>query len=219
VFGRIAADVSVVFDRDPAVNSRLEALLCYPHIKSLWFHRIAHFLWQHGWRFPARALSQFSRFLTGIEIHPGAKIGGGLFIDHGAGVVIGETSEIGDNVTMYQGVVLGGVSIEKTKRHPTIGCEVVIGTGAIILGPIRVGDGAKIGANSVVLQNVNAYTTVVGTPAREAGKHLVKDHKVDLNHAKIVDPLKKTIDSLKKQIHKLQKDMEELKKGAGKKTL
>jgi serine O-acetyltransferase len=212
MFGRIAHDVRVVFQRDPAVKGKLEALFCYPHIKSLWLHRIAHWMWEHRLHLMARSLSQFSRFLTGIEIHPGAKIGQGLFIDHGAGVVIGETAEIGEDVTMYQGVVLGGVSMEHKKRHPTIGCEVVIGTGAIILGPITVGDCAKVGANSVVLRDVKPYTTVVGTPAREAGKHLVKDHKVDLDHAKIIDPLKRTIDSLESQIRDLKREIEDIKK-------
>ena len=219
MFRKIAADVRVVFDRDPAVRSRLEALICYPHIKSLWFHRIAHRLWRGKLHLPARILSQLGRFLTGIEIHPGATIGTGLFIDHGAGVVIGETSEIGDDVTMYQGVVLGGVSLEHRKRHPTIGCEVVIGAGSIILGPIVVGDCAKIGANSVVLKDVKPYTTVVGIPAREAGKHVVRDHMIDLDHAKIIDPMMNTIESLQKQIRFLQREIEELKKaGAGKTT-
>jgi len=219
MFKRIVEDIRVVFDRDPAVKSKLEAFFFYPHIKSLWFHRIAHWLWRHKWHLLARGLSQFSRFLTGIEIHPGATIGKGLFIDHGAGVVIGETAEVGDDVTMYQGVVLGGVSMEKTKRHPTIGCEVVIGAGAIILGPIIVGDCAKIGANSVVLKDVKPYTTVVGIPAREAGKHMVKDHQVDLDHAKIIDPMMRTIDSLQKRIHSLEAEVETLKKERVEKTV
>ena len=212
MFKRITEDVRVVFKRDPAVKSTVEVLFCYPHVKALWFHRIAHGLWNRKCYLIARSISQFSRFLTGIEIHPGAEIGKGLFIDHGAGVVIGETAEVGDDVTMYQGVVLGGVSMEKKKRHPTIGCEVVIGAGAIILGPLVVGDCAKIGANSVVLKDVKPFTTVVGTPAREAGKHIVKDHQVDLNHAKIIDPLKKMIDNLRNQIHQLEKEIDELKK-------
>jgi serine O-acetyltransferase len=219
MFKRIAADVREVFNRDPAVRSRLEALICYPHIKSLLFHRMAHWLWMKKCHLAARVISQFSRFLTGIEIHPGAQIGAGLFIDHGAGVVIGETSEIGDDVTMYQGVVLGGVSLEHKKRHPTIGCEVVIGAGSIILGPITVGDCAKIGANSVVLKDVKPYTTVVGIPAREAGKHLVRDHVVDLDHAKLIDPMMNAVDSLQKQIRSLQKEIEELKIQRAGKTL
>jgi serine O-acetyltransferase len=218
MFKRIVTDVRVVFNRDPAVRSKLEALTCYPHIKSLWFHRIAHWLWVKERHFTARVVSQFSRFLTGIEIHPGAQIGTGLFIDHGAGVVIGETAEIGDDVTMYQGVVLGGVSLEHKKRHPTIGCEVVIGAGSIILGPINVGDCAKIGANSVVLKDVKPYTTVVGIPAREAGEHVVRDHAVDLDHAKLIDPMMNAIDSLQKQIRSLQKEIEELRRERAGKT-
>ncbi len=211
MFKRMAEDVRVVFKRDPAAKSLLEVLFCYPGLKAIWLHRIAHFLWRHKLRLLARILSQFVRFLTNIEIHPGAQIGRRFFIDHGAGVVIGETAEINDDVTLYQGVVLGGVSSEKKKRHPTIGCEVVIGSGAIILGPITVGDCAKVGANSVVLRDVKPFTTVVGTPAREAGKHIVKDHRVDLNHTKIIDPIKKVIDDLRKRIHHLEKELAELK--------
>jgi len=211
MFKRMAEDVRVVFKRDPAAKSLLEVLFCYPGLKAIWLHRITHFLWRHKLRLLARILSQFVRFLTNIEIHPGAQIGRRFFIDHGAGVVIGETAEINDDVTLYQGVVLGGVSSEKKKRHPTIGCEVVIGSGAIILGPITVGDCAKVGANSVVLRDVKPFTTVVGTPAREAGKHIVKDHRVDLNHTKIIDPIKKVIDDLRKRIHHLEKELAELK--------
>ncbi len=208
---RMAEDVQVVFKRDPAAKGLLEVLFCYPGLKAIWMHRIAHFLWRHKIRLFARILSQLGRFLTNIEIHPGARIGRRFFIDHGAGVVIGETAEINDDVTLYQGVVLGGVSSEKKKRHPTIGCEVVIGSGAIILGPITVGDCAKVGANSVVLRDVKPFTTVVGTPAREAGKHIVIDHRVDLNHAKIIDPIKKVLDDLRKRIHHLEKELAELK--------
>ncbi len=211
MFKRMAEDVRVVFKRDPAAKSLLEVLICYPGLKAIWLHRISHFLWRHKLRLFARILSQFSRFITNIEIHPGAQIGRRFFIDHGAGVVIGETAQINDDVTLYQGVVLGGVSSEKKKRHPSIGSEVVIGSGAIILGPITVGDCAKVGANSVVLRDVKPFTTVVGTPAREAGKHIVKDHKIDLNHAKIIDPIKKVIDDLRKRIHHLEKEIAELK--------
>jgi serine O-acetyltransferase len=149
--------------------------------------------------------------LTGIEIHPGARIGRRFFIDHGSGVVIGETAEIGDDVTLYQGVVLGGVSWQKVKRHPTIGNEVVVGAGAIILGPIKVGDCAKIGANSVVLKDVRPCTTVVGIPAREAGKHVIKDHHVDLDHQKIIDPVKNVIDALAGRIDRLESELKLLK--------
>ena len=204
---RIVEDIQTTFERDPAARSVIEVLLCYPGLKAIWFHRIAHFFWRYNLKLLGRYISQVSRFLTGIEIHPGAKIGRRFFIDHGSGVVIGETAEIGNDVTLYQGVVLGGVSIEKKKRHPTIGDDVVIGAGAIILGPITIGDGAKVGANSVVLKDVKPYTTVVGIPAREAGKHIIKDHHVDLNHEKIIDPINKSIKHLQKRIEELEKSL------------
>lgn len=207
---RLREDIRTVFERDPAAKSVLEVLLCYPGLKSIWFHRISHFLWTRRLKIPARLGSQMSRFLTGIEIHPGARIGRRFFIDHGSGVVIGETTEIGDDVTIYQGVVLGGVSLEKTKRHPTIGNDVVIGAGSIVLGPIHVGDCAKVGANSVVLKDVKPCTTVVGTPARIAGKHTVKDHRVDLEHQKIPDPMKNVLDEMNRRIMQLENEVEEL---------
>ena len=212
MFKRIIEDINAVFERDPAARNVPEVLLCYPGLKAIWLHRIAHFFWNHGLKLLARYISHVNRFITGIEIHPGAKIGRRFFIDHGAGVVIGETAEIGDDVTLYQGVVLGGVSTEKKKRHPTIGNEVVIGAGAIILGPIKIGDGAKIGANSVVLKDVKPYTTVVGIPARVAGKHKIKEHHVDLDHAKIIDPINKSLASLEKKIKELEKELQEVKK-------
>jgi serine O-acetyltransferase len=204
---RIVEDIRVAQKRDPAARSTLEVLLCYPGLKAIWLHRISHFFWTHRMRLPARLISQTARFLTNIEIHPGARIGRRFFIDHGAGVVIGETTEIGEDVTIYQGVILGGVSTEKKKRHPTIGCEVVVGAGAILLGPIHVGDCSKIGANSVVLKDVKPFTTVVGIPAREAGAHIVKDHKIDLDHEKIIDPLKETIDDLNRRIQHLEQSL------------
>lgn len=215
MFKKMFEDIQTALSRDPAARSPVEALLCYPGLKAIWLHRIAHFFWKKRCYLVARLISQFGRFLTGIEIHPGAKIGRRFFIDHGAGVVIGETAEIGDDVTIYQGVVLGGVSLERKKRHPTVGSEVVIGAGAIVLGPITIGDCAKIGANSVVLSDVRPYTTVVGIPARVAGKHLIKDHRIDLNHAKIVDPIKKTINNLQKQIENLRSEIETLRKTQG----
>lgn len=205
----------MVFERDPATKSTLEVLLCYPGLRAVFLHRVSHFLWNKGLKFLARYSSHINRFLTGIEIHPGAEIGRRFFIDHGSGVVIGETAEIGDDVTIYQGVVLGGVSMEKRKRHPTLGNEVVIGAGAILLGPITIGDGAKIGANSVVLSNVKPYTTVVGIPARGAGKHIIIDHHVDLEHSKIIDPINKEIKELKKRIQYLDREVESLKKKIG----
>ena len=211
MFKRLREDIHVVFARDPAARSVAEVLLCYPGLRAVWIHRISHGLWERRARLLARLLSDLGRILTGIEIHPGARIGRRFFIDHGSGVVIGETAEIGDDVTLYQGVVLGGVSWQKVKRHPTIGNEVVIGAGAIILGPIKVGDCAKIGANSVVLKDVSPCTTVVGIPAREAGKHVIKDHHVDLDHQKIIDPVKNVIDTLAGRIDRLERELKLLK--------
>ena len=165
-FSRIRKDIRVIFERDPAAKSVLEVVLCYSGLHAIWLHRISHALFTRGWIVPARLVSNFCRFLTGIEIHPGATIGDGLFIDHGTGIVIGETAEIGKNVTLYQGVTLGGTGKEKGKRHPTIGNNVVVATGAKVLGSFKVGDHAKIGAGSVVLKEVPPYATVVGIPGR-----------------------------------------------------
>lgn len=162
----IRNDIRVIFERDPAAQSVLEILFCYPGFHAMRFHRAAHWLWTHNLRFLARFLSHVSRWLTGIEIHPGARIGQGFFIDHGMGVVIGETAEIGDNVTMYHGVTLGGTSWKKGKRHPTIEANVIIGANASILGPIRVGENSKIGSGSVVNKEVPPHSTVVGIPGR-----------------------------------------------------
>jgi len=166
MFDRIRNEIKVIFERDPAAQSILEILFCYPGFHAVRFHRATHWLWERNLRFPARLLSHVSRFLTGIEIHPGATIGEGFFIDHGMGVVIGETAEIGKNVTLYHGVTLGGTSWQKGKRHPTIEDNVIIGANAAILGPIRVGENSKIGSGSVVNKEVPPHSTVVGIPGR-----------------------------------------------------
>jgi len=192
VFDGIKKDIQVIFDRDPAARSVVEVLCCYPGLHVIWFHRLAHRLYKRGWVLLPRMISNIARFLTGIEIHPGATVGKGLFIDHGMGVVIGETAEIGDNVTLYQGVTLGGTGKEKGKRHPTIGSNVVIATGAKVLGSFKVGDNSKIGAGSVVLSEVPPNSTVVGIP----GKVVIKDGnkvvdgkvEVDLAHDVLPDP-------------------------------
>lgn len=207
-FKEIRDDIETVFQKDPAARSKLEVLLCYPGLHALWMHRIAHGLWQKKFRFLARFISHINRFFTQIEIHPGAKIGKRFFIDHGAGVVIGETAEIGDNVLMYQGVVLGGTSLEKKKRHPTIGNDVVIGAGAILLGPISIGDGAKIGAGSVVIHDVPPEKTVVGVPARVAGEHT--HLLVDLEHANLPDPVFNTLEYLLHEHQRLRRRLKEL---------
>ncbi|MCJ7812092.1 serine O-acetyltransferase [bacterium] len=195
--------IKTIFAKDPAAKSILEILICYPGLHALWLHRLAHSLWKYKLFFFARIVSHINRFLTNIEIHPGAKIGKQFFIDHGSGVVIGETTEIGDNVLMYQGVVLGGTSLKKKKRHPTIGNDVVIGAGATLLGPITIGDGAKIGAGSVVITDVPPEKTVVGVPARIAGEH---EHLlIDLNHAQLPDPVIETLKHILEEQKKLKK--------------
>lgn len=177
----IGEDIQNVFNKDPAARSTLEVILCYPGLHAIWMHRIAHKLWKHNRYLMARLVSHICRLFTGIEIHPGAKIGRRLFIDHGSGVVIGETAEIGDDVLIYMGVVLGGTSLKKSKRHPTIENNVILGSGSIVLGPITVGEGAKIGAGSVVIRSVPSETTVVGIPARIAGHDSESVGKLDHN--------------------------------------
>ncbi|MFA5237972.1 MAG: serine O-acetyltransferase [Methanoregula sp.] len=169
VFDHLREDIRAIFSKDPAARSTLEVLFCYPGLHALWFHRRAHWLWVHNLKFWARFVSHIGRFLTGVEIHPGAVIGRRVVIDHGMGIVIGETAEVGDDVLIYMGVVLGGTALENIKRHPTVEDGVVLGSGAIVLGPIRVGKGAKVGAGSVVVRSVPPGATVVGVPGRIAG--------------------------------------------------
>jgi len=204
VFIRIREDIQTVFKKDPAARNVLEVILCYPGLQAIWIHRITHFLWAYKFYLLARFLSHLNRFLTGIEIHPGAKIGRRFFIDHGSGVVIGETADIGDDVLIYQGVVLGGVSLEKKKRHPMIGNRVLIGAGAILLGPIQVGDDAKIGAASLVIKDVPANTIAVGVPARVGLSVSVKEIQ-ELVHSKLPDPIAETFNLLAKKIALLEK--------------
>jgi len=213
VFKEMREDIKTVFSKDPAARSMLEVLCCYPGLHALWFHRVAHSLWQRKLRLLARLLSHISRFLTGIEIHPGAKIGRRFFIDHGAGVVIGETAEIGDDVLLYQGTVLGGTSLEKKKRHPTIGNGVVIGSGAIALGAINIGEGARIGSGSVVVKSVPPGATVVGIPGR-----VVKDHRepfMELEHGKLPDPVAEAIRLVLKEQDKLEERLKKLESSSG----
>ena len=184
MFKRLNYDLQRVLDEDPAAKSKIEILLLYPCIHALIAYRLSHFLYKHKRFFLARLVSQLSRFFTGIEIHPGATIGKGLFIDHGMGVVIGETAEVGDNVTIYHGVTLGGTGKNKGKRHPTIGNNELIGTGAKVLGPITVGDNAKIGANSVVLHNVPEGATAVGIRAKNILKNKPKSSIIEIRDAK-----------------------------------
>ncbi len=211
MFKRLREDVQAVFDRDPAARSRIEVFLCYPGLHALLMHRLAHALWCRGWRLLARIVSQFSRFVTGIEIHPGARIGRRFFIDHGMGVVIGETPAIGDDVTLYQGVTLGGVSTNTGKRHPTIEDEVVIGAGAAVLGPFRVGRGARIGSNAVVLKEVPPGATVVGVPARPVGPRPVEEARptgfpaYGTAPGDSADPVARAIERLNQRVAELER--------------
>jgi serine O-acetyltransferase len=203
MFANLKQDLKVVFGRDPAVRSVFEIVFCYPGFHAMIFYRVAHALWQHRFYFLGRFVSHLGRFMTGIEIHPGARIGRGFFIDHGMGVVIGETAEIGDNCTLYHGVTLGGTSWAKEKRHPTLGNNVVVGSGAKILGPFRVGDGSKVGSNSVVVKEVPDDATVVGVP----GRVVVSGEKkggFDLEHNKLPDPVANAVTCLMDQIRGLE---------------
>ncbi len=207
----IQEDIQAVFAKDPAARSLPEVLLCYPGLHAIWFHRLAHFLWRRRFLLLARFVSHVSRFLTGIEIHPGAQIGRRFFIDHGMGVVIGETTEIGDDVLMYKGVVLGGVSLEKGKRHPTIGRGVVIGSDAIVLGPIEVGDGAKIGSGSVVIKPAPAGATVVGVPGRVISVNGERCTRMyDLHHERLPDPVTEALTQLCDRIEELETRLQRL---------
>lgn len=233
MFNGLRKDIRVIFERDPAAKSVLEVVLCYAGLHAIWAHRLAHFLYERHFTTLARIVSSIAKFFTGIEIHPGAKIGRGLFIDHGAGIVIGETAEIGNNVTLYQGVTLGGTGKEAGKRHPTIGNNVVVATGAKVLGSFKVGDFAKIGAGSVVLKEVPPYATVVGIPGRivvmngervkekstrdcpfteeEDATVLAEENDVDLNHTTLPDPEAEEMQKIRGEIMALRQEIAELK--------
>ena len=236
MFARIRRDIRVIFERDPAAQSTLEVVLCYSGLHAIWAHRLAHALYLRGWVLVPRLISNVARFLTGIEIHPGATIGEGLFIDHGTGIVIGETAEIGRNVTLYQGVTLGGTGKEKGKRHPTIGNNVVVASGAKVLGSFTVGDHAKIGAGSGVLRPVPAHATVVGIPGRivmmkghrvrteeellraralsaeegESVEEIAAELDVDLDHDILPDPIAEGIELMRQEIEILKERLHAL---------
>lgn len=209
MFDHLRADVNAVLERDPAAKSRWEVLLCYPSVKAMAYHRMAHRLYDAGHTTLARWLSQHSRHVTGIEIHPGARIGRGFFIDHGDGVVIGETTVIGEDVTIYQGVTLGGTGKDVGKRHPTIGDRVTIGAGAKVLGPFTVGSGSKIGAGAVVLKEVPPNCTVVGNPGRVVRRQ-GESGGVDLDHVHLPDPVKTHIDALERRVEELETQLHAL---------
>jgi serine O-acetyltransferase len=201
------ADIQSALERDPAARTPLEILLTYPGIHAVWGHRLAHWLWKRKLRLLARWVSHVNRFLTGIEIHPGAVIGENLFIDHGMGVVIGETAEVGRNVTLYHGVTLGGVSLEKGKRHPTIEDEVVIGAGAKVLGNIRVGRASRIGANAVVVQSVPPNSVVVGVPGQVVVRSKPVGPAPDLEHGKLPDTIGQSIAAILTRLEALEQSL------------
>ncbi len=209
MFSHLKEDLKAVFDRDPAVRNVFEIALCYPGFHAMLFYRLSHKLWTHKFYLLGRFISHLGRFFTGIEIHPGARIGSGFFIDHGMGVVIGETAEIGNNCTLYHQVTLGGTSWAKEKRHPTLGDNVVVGSGAKILGPFTVGDNAKIGSNSVVVKEVPPNATVVGVPGRMVVT-AEKPAAADLQHGNLPDPVAKAVSCMLDQIHSLEAKVQDL---------
>jgi serine O-acetyltransferase len=214
MFDALRRDVRTVLERDPAARSPLEVLLCYPGVHALAFHRLAHRVWNRGWTTLARFISHVARFLTGIEIHPAARLGPGLFIDHGLGVVIGETAEVGENVTILQGVTLGGTSLKREKRHPTLGDNVVVGAGAKIIGALKIGDGSRIGAGSVVVREVPPNSVVVGVPGRVTYRDGQKVGGIDLNQGDLPDPVAKAIEQLMDRIRALEAEVESLRRAA-----
>ena len=214
MFDALRGDIRVVRERDPAARSALEVVLCYPGVHALALHRLGHRLWRAGWLTSARFVSHVGRFLTGIEIHPAARLGRGLFIDHGMGVVIGETTVVGRNVTLLQGVTLGGTSLKREKRHPTLGDNVVVGTGAAIIGAITIGEGSRIGAGSVVVRDVPPNSVVVGVPGRVTyrdGQRVTGE--IDMNQTDLPDPVARAIEHLLDRIRTLEGEVESLRKG------
>ena len=213
MFDALRADIRTVLERDPAARSTLEVICCYPGVHALALHRLAHGLWGADWRTMARFVSHVGRFLTGIEIHPAARLGRGLFIDHGMGVVIGETAEVGDNVTLLHGVTLGGTSLKREKRHPTLGSNVTVGAGAAIIGAVTIGDGSRIGAGSVVVRDVPTGSVVVGVPGRVTyrdGQRVTGE--IDMNQTDLPDPVAKAIEHLVDRIRALENEVETLRK-------
>lgn len=200
-------EIRATLERDPAATGTLPVILSYPGLHALFYHRAANALYRRNLSFFARVVSQFGRWITGIEIHPGAKIGSGLFIDHGMGVVIGETSVIGKNVTLFQGVTLGGTGKHKGKRHPTLGNNVVVGAGAKILGPIHIGDHVSVGANAVVIHDVPPNSTVVGVPGRVTRREGRKVEDINMDHTNLPDPVSQALQKLQHEIDKIEKEL------------
>jgi serine O-acetyltransferase len=216
LFTRLKSDLRAAKERDPAARNNLEIFLCYPGVHALVWHRMNHWLWNHRMKLLARWISNVVRFFTGIEIHPGATIGDGFFIDHGMGVIIGETTEIGKNVTIYQGVTLGGTSWKKAKRHPTIQDNVVIGAGAVVLGPVTIGNNSRVGACSVVVRDVPPHSTVVGIPGKVAAhpQNVVGEH-YDLAHGELPDLEWSAIQSLRDEIKTVEEKLAKIAEGKG----
>ncbi|OFW61044.1 MAG: serine O-acetyltransferase [Actinobacteria bacterium RBG_16_64_13] len=210
----MARDIQAIKERDPAARNDLEIVTCYPGLHALWLHRLSGALWRRGVPLAPRLVSQFARFITGIEIHPGATLGDGLFIDHGAGVVIGETAEVGENVTIYQGVTLGGTGKESGKRHPTVGDNVVIGAGSLLLGSIKVGDNVKVGSGSVVVHDVPSDTTVVGNPGRPVISEGTKVGIPDIDYTHLPDPVAEAMKCLVRRVVQLENELEEVRKAS-----
>ena len=202
-------EIRATLERDPAATGSLSVILSYPGLHALLYHRVSHVLYGARLLFLARFVSQFGRWLTGIEIHPGARIGEGLFIDHGMGVVIGETAVIGKNVTLFQGATLGGTGKQKGKRHPTLGNNVVVGAGAKVLGDIHIGDNVSIGANAVVVRDVPANSTVVGVPGRIASREGKRVHGINLDHTNLPDPLAQALEKLQHEIDKIESELKD----------
>lgn len=216
MFDRLKEDLRTIKERDPAAKNYLEILLCYPGLHALWLHRIAHFFYIKKWYTIARLISHFNRWSTGIEIHPGAKIGKRLFIDHGMGVVIGETAEIGDDCLIYKGVVLGGTTLEKKKRHPTLGNRVIVGSNSTILGAITIGDGTRIGSGSVVTKPVPPGATVVGVPGRIIESSTPEKEELDFEHGNLPDPLSDIMKMLLQLHNKLEERVKRLENNINK---
>jgi serine O-acetyltransferase len=208
MFTRLREDIKNVMVMDPAARNWWEVITCYPGFSAIWWHRIAHWMWIHKLYWLARYVSHITRFRTGIEIHPGATLGRRVFIDHGMGVVIGETAEVGNDVLLYKGAVLGGISLDKGKRHPTVGNGVIIGSNAVILGPITIGDNARIGSGAVVLKPVPPDSTAVGVPARVVrGPHLLSLPSIALQHDRLPDPVAEMYRSLDERLRSLENDL------------